>query len=220
MLTIAGVLEGEDVARVREGLAQAPFADGRRTAGGMARKVKANQQADGSDPAVQALARFVRQALERCEPFGLYARPARWSNLLFSRYTPGDAYGLHMDDAVMKADDGGPLRTDLSFTLFLSDPESYEGGSLIVDGLDGEREMKPAAGSLVLYSTGALHRVAPVTSGERLACVGWVQSFIRRTDEREILFDLARVRAGLPEGEARLLLDRSVGGLLRLWAAP
>ena len=218
MLTIAEVLTPEDVARVRDRLAGVEFADERRTAGGAARKVKANAQASGE--AVPALARFVRQALERSAPFQLYARPARWSPLLFSRYRPGDAYGAHVDEPFMAADGGGRLRSDLSFTLFLSEPETYEGGALIVDGLDGEREVRLPAGALVLYPTGALHRVAPVTAGERLACVGWIQSLVAAADQREILFDLARVRAGAPTGEGQLLLDKSIGALLRLWAAP
>ncbi len=220
MLTLVDVLGPEDVARVREGLAEAPFRDGKRTAGAAARKVKSNLQADSADERVRALAEFVRQALERSEVLRLYARPARWSKLLFSRYGRGDAYGLHVDDATMAAEDGGRLRTDLSFTVFLSDPESYDGGALVIDGIDGEREVKLPAGGVVLYPTGALHRVEPVTRGERLACVGWLQSLIRREDERELLFDLGRVRASLPEGEARLLLDKSIGNLLRLWIAP
>jgi PKHD-type hydroxylase len=220
MLTIADVLEAEDVARVRERLSAMAFVDGRTTAGATARKVKANTQADPADEGTAALATFVRQALERCEVLAAYARPVRWSRLLFSRYGPGDAYGLHVDDAAMKADDGGRMRTDLSFTLFLSDPERYEGGALLLEGLDGEREVKLAAGSLVLYPTGVLHQVTPVTAGERLACVGWLQSAIRRADQRELLFDLSRVRAVLPGGDARLLLDKSMGGLLRQWAEP
>ena len=219
MLTIADVLDPDDLARVREGLAAAPFGDGRRTAAGPARKVKANAQADGTDPKVQALAKFVRAALERHPVFALYARPARWSGIMFSRYLGGDAYGFHVDDPVM-GPEGARIRTDLSFTLFLSDPDAYEGGALLIDGLDGEREVKPAAGSAILYETGALHRVTPVTSGERLAAVGWVQSLIRRTDEREILFDLGRTRASLPDGEARLLLDKAIGNLVRLWGEP
>lgn len=215
MLTIADVLAAEDVARVREGLAAAPFGDGKRTAGAAARKVKANAQADGADARVQALAKFVRDALERHPVFSLYARPARWSPVLFNRYRGGDAYGFHVDDPVM-----GEVRTDLSFTLFLSEPETYEGGALLIDGLDGEREVKLSAGSLVLYPTGALHRVTPVTSGERLAAVGWIQSLIRRADEREILFDLGRTRASLPDGEARLTLDKAIGNLVRLWGEP
>ena len=220
MLTIAQVLTDEDVARVRGALAEVAWKDGKATAGGQARKVKSNQQTSGDDPRVPALAEFVRDALMRSEPFRLYARPAAWTHLLFSRYRGGDAYGLHTDDATMAASDGGRLRTDLSFTVFLSDPETYEGGELLLDGLDGERLMKPEAGSVVLYSTGLLHRVTPVTLGERLAAVGWIQSLIRRGDEREILFDLSRVRAALPDGEARLLLDRAHGQLTRLWAEP
>lgn len=218
LLTITGVLGPDDVARARETLAAVSFRDGKRTAGAQARKVKANQQADRDDPRVPALGAFVREAMEADELFRLYARPAAWSNLLFSRYGPGDAYGLHTDDATMTASDGGRLRTDLSFTLFLSEPETYEGGELLLNALDGERLMKPPAGSVVLYSTGLLHRVVPVASGERLAAVGWIQSLIRRQDEREILFDLSRVRASLPDSEPRLLLDRAHGALTRLWA--
>jgi PKHD-type hydroxylase len=220
MLTIVDVLTAREAAALRERLADVPFRDGKLTAGPAARRVKANLQADGSDAAVQELSAGVRLALERSDVFRLYARPARWSKLLFSRYSPGDAYGAHVDDATMAAEDGGRLRTDLSFTVFLSDPDAYEGGALVVDGLDGEREVKLPAGGAVIYPTGALHRVQPVTRGERLACVGWVQSLVRRGDERELLFDLGRVRASLPDGEARLLLDKSIGALLRLWTAP
>ena len=220
MLTLIDVLSAEEAGRLRAGLAEAPFRDGKLTAGPAARKVKSNVQADGSDERVRALAASVRQGLERSEVFRLYARPARWSKLLFSRYAAGDAYGMHVDDATMAGEDGGRLRTDLSFTVFLSEPESYEGGALLVDGLDGEREVKLPAGGVAVYPTGALHRVQPVTRGERLACIGWVQSLVRREDERELLFDLGRVRASLPDGEARLLLDKSIGNLLRLWIEP
>lgn len=219
MLTISDVLAAEDAERVRNGLDRAPFASGKKTAGAAARKVKANAQADGANPKVQALARFVREAMERHPAFRLYARPARWSPVMFNRYTGGDAYGMHVDDPVM-GDGPAQLRSDLSFTLFLSDPETYEGGALIVEGLDGEREVKLAAGSAVLYPTGALHRVTPVTSGERLAAVGWIQSLIRRPEEREILFDLSRVRASMRDSEARLTLDKAIGNLIRLWGEP
>lgn len=218
MLTIADVLEAEDVARVRERLATTAFVDGRTTAGATARKVKQNAQVDPAAEGAAALAAFVRQALERCGVMMTYARPVRWSRLLFSRYGPSDAYGLHVDDVNMRADDGGRMRTDLSFTLFLSAPDSYEGGALLLEGLDGDREVKLPAGSMVLYPTGVLHRVTPVTDGERLACVGWIQSAVRRAEERDVLFDLARVRASMGEGDARLVLDKSIGGLLRMWS--
>ncbi|MBC6983213.1 Fe2+-dependent dioxygenase [Caulobacter sp. 17J80-11] len=220
MLILSDVLSREDVLRVREGLAEAPFQDGRLTAGPTARKVKSNTQADRNHASVQALTTFVRQALERHGLFTAYARPARWSRLLFSRYEPGQQYGLHTDDAVMGSDAGERMRSDMSFTLFLSDPDTYEGGALLLSGLDGEREVRPPAGSAVLYPTGQLHRVTPVTCGERLAAVGWIQSRVGRADQREILFDLHRVRATLPDDEGRLLLDKALGNLLRLWWEP
>lgn len=216
MLTLAGVLAPEDLARVIAGLADVPFGDGKKTAGGDARKVKVNRQADGRDDRVAALADFVRQAMERHPLIGAYARPARWSRLMFNRYAEGESYGMHVDDPVM-GKGAERMRTDLSFTLFLTDPADYEGGGLIVDGLDGEREVRLAAGDMLLYPTGALHGVEPVTRGERLACVGWIQSLIRRPDEREILFDLARVRSGMGAGEGRLVLDKTISALVRLW---
>jgi PKHD-type hydroxylase len=220
MLTIAEVLPLEDVIRLRETLGAATFKDGRATAGAAARAIKRNRQADGGDDQVRAMGRFVRDALERHEVFTAYARPARWSELLFSRYLPGDAYGMHVDAPVMAADGGGRLRTDLSFTLFLSEPDDYAGGALLLDGLEGEREARPPAGTLVVYPTGVLHQVTPVSRGERLACVGWVQSLIRRADQREVLFDLHRVQAGQTDAALRLLLSKSVGDLLRMWAEP
>ncbi|MCS6622652.1 Fe2+-dependent dioxygenase [Roseibacterium beibuensis] len=217
MIVLADVLSPDEVARVRDGVAVAPFRDGRATAGPAARRVKDNEQARGDDPGVQALAGLVREALERHPVFTPLVRPARWSRLMFSRYSGGQQYGLHTDDAGMRDEHGGPLRTDLSFTLFLQDPEAYDGGALLIDGLDGEREFRPAAGSAVVYQTGQLHRVTPVTRGERLACVGWIQSVVRRPDQRELLFDLERVALSLPPGESRLLLDKSLGNLLRMW---
>ena len=212
MLTIADVLSAEDVARVRGGLEAARFVSGKKTAAAAAKKVKENAQADSADPKVQALGKFVREALERHPVFGSYARPARWSGVMFSRYVEGEAYGFHVDDPMM-----GGIRTDLSFTLFLAEPNAYQGGALLIDGLDGEREVKLPAGSLVLYPTGALHRVTPVTSGERLAAVGWIQSLIRRADQREVLFDLSRTRASMADNEARLTLDKAIGNLMRMW---
>lgn len=218
MITLIDVLTAEDLERVRRDLAGLEFRDGRATAGPAARKVKVNEQARGDDPKAAALGRFVRQALERHPVFPGFVRPARWSTVMFSRYGPGHAYGLHTDDAAMRGEDGGRLRTDLSFTLFLGDPADYDGGALLIDGLDGEREFRPPAGAAVIYQTGQLHRVTPVTRGERLAAVGWVQSLIRRADQRELLFDLDRARAAMPDGDDRLLLDKSIGNLLRMWA--
>ena len=217
MIVLADVLSRQEVLAVRERLAVAPFRDGRATAGAAAERVKSNEQARGDDPDVIALGRKVRLALESQRVVRNLVRPVRWSPLVFSRYGPGQQYGLHADNAGMYDDGGWPLRTDISFTVFLSDPDTYDGGALVVRDLSGDREFRPAAGSAVLYPTGQLHRVTPVKSGVRLACVGWVQSLVRQPDRRELLFDLERVREGLAPGDGALLLDKAIGNLLRMW---
>lgn len=116
MIVLADVLTPEELDEVRQGLARAPFRDGKATAGPEARRVKNNEQARGADAGVRALAGLVRRGLERHPVFGLVARPARWSPLMFSRYAGGQQYGLHTDDAAMRDEHGGRLRTDLSFT--------------------------------------------------------------------------------------------------------
>lgn len=217
MIVLTDVLGAAEVARIIQGLAEAPYRDGRATAGPDARRVKLNQQARGDDPQVAELAASVRLVLEGHPIFQALARPARWSRLMFSRYVPGQRYGLHADAATMTDEHGWPLRTDLSFTVFLSDPAAYEGGALRLLGRDGERSFRPDAGSVVLYSTGQLHEVTPVTDGVRLACVGWVQSQVRRADQRDLLFELERARDDLPEGDTRLRIDNAIGNLLRMW---
>jgi PKHD-type hydroxylase len=216
MLIITDVLSSDDVARVRAELKGISLVDGKKTAGGEARKVKANRQADADDPKVKALMKVVRQALDRNAIFQLYARPATISGVMFNAYGPGETYGLHVDETIMGAG-ANKMRTDFSFTLMLADPAEYEGGELVVVGTEGDRSVKPRAGSMVVYSTGALHRVNPVTKGERLAAVGWVQSLIRRADAREVMFDLGRVRIGMAEGDGRLLLDKAMANLMRMW---
>jgi PKHD-type hydroxylase len=145
------------------------------------------------------------------------ARPKAIVRLLISRYEPGMAYGTHVDDALM-----GGMRTDLSFTLFLCEPESYEGGALVMDDAYGEREVRLPAGELILYASTALHRVEPVTSGVRLAAVGWVRSFVRDSSRREVLFDLETALRGVHEtaGKTPLfdLLAKTRTNLLRMWA--
>lgn len=217
MIVVTDVLTREEVLAVREGLADAPFREGVATAGAAAGRVKHNEQARGDDPGVIALARRVRLALEVHPVVRSFARPVRWSGLMFSRYGPEQQYGMHADNATMYGEGGWPLRTDLSFTLFLSDPETYEGGALSVRDLSGDREFRPDAGAAVLYPTGCLHRVTPVERGTRLACVGWMQSLVRRPDQREMLYDLERARNGIGSEESALLLDKAIGNLVRMW---
>lgn len=220
-LILERVLEPEDLDRVRAGLDALPWAPGRRTAGAAARSVKENLQADGADPRTHALERFVAEALARHPLFEIAARPARVSRLLFSRYEPGMAYGLHTDDALMGAGDD-KLRSDLALTLFLADPESYDGGELVVQSALGDQSIKLAAGDAILYPAGSIHMVAPVTRGVRFACVGWIESYLADAAQRDILFDLSVLRARVSEaGLARddvLRLDKSISNLLRMWA--
>ena len=217
MMVLDDVLSTAEVARIRESLAHVPFRDGRATAGPAARQAKDNEQALGGDPEAAALAGSVKAALERHPTFRDLVMPLRWSNLMFTRYAPGQRYGLHTDDACMYDDHGWPLRTDVSLTIFLSDADSYGGGALKFLAGAGERSFRPAAGSAVIYPSSLLHEVTPVTTGVRLACVGWVQSLIRRADQRELLFDLSCVRRELAEGPAKLHLDNAFGNLLRMW---
>lgn len=215
------VLVPEDLERVRRDLSELSWGSGKRTAGGAARGVKENLQVDGSDPRAQALERFVVEALYRHPLFEIAARPARLTRLLFSRYEPGMTYGAHTDDALMGAGED-KIRTDLAFTLFLAESSSYEGGALVVESALGEQQIKLNAGDAILYPAGSIHHVAPVTSGARLAAVGWVQSFVADAGQRELLFDLSVARTRLAQtGVAReelLPLDKSISNLLRMWA--
>ena len=217
MLRIAGLLDPGTLAALQDALADPRlFADGRATAGWHARAVKHNLQARGGGLVDGALAQIERALLGH-EVFVAAARPKAIVRLLISRYEPGMAYGSHVDDALM---DG--VRTDLSFTLFIADPESYEGGALVIDDAYGEREVKLPAGELFLYPSTTLHRVAAVTEGIRLAAVGWVRSFVRDPGRREILFDLeTAVRAvHARDGKSPLFdtLAKTRTNLLRLWA--
>ena len=220
MLPVVDVLDQASVASLRRRLDEIAFVDGRGTAGPAAQQVKDNMQADPDDPRLDALRAEVRDALQRNWAFRVYGRPARWSRLLFSRYQAGQRYGRHYDNWLKEAEGGGQMRSDLSFTLFLSAPDSYEGGELSLERPEGVITVKMPAGSAFIYPTNVLHQVLPVTAGERVACVGWIQSHVRTEEQREILFGLDGVLAATGEGEPRLVLDKSIGSLLRLWADP
>jgi len=215
ILAIADVLSGADLEDLRARLARVAFVDGKATAGWAAKPVKRNLQArDGAE--TSRLRALIAMRLTEHPVFALAARPKQILGPLFSRYRPGDAYGAHVDDALI-----GGVRTDLAFTAFLSAPEHYDGGELIIDTAAGEEAYKLAAGSLLVYPATTLHRVAPVGRGERLAAAGWVRSLIRDAAHRELLFDLETARRRLfdlqgktPEGD---LLAKCSANLLRLW---
>jgi PKHD-type hydroxylase len=179
------------------------------------RAVKNNRQAEGAR-SLDTIRKLVAERVLGNEVFRLAVRPKALSPLLFSRYEKNMHYGSHVDDALM---DG--MRTDVSFTLFLSEPTSYDGGDLTIESAAGEETFKLAAGTLVAYSATSLHRVSAVTRGARLAAVGWARSFVRDPAQRELLFDLdtARRRIFAREGKSTEfdLISKSFANLLRMW---
>ncbi|MGC2857188.1 Fe2+-dependent dioxygenase [Novispirillum sp. DQ9] len=218
ILCIADVLTPQDLVRLRALFADAPFQDGTRTAGWHARLVKDNQQMAGT---VAAEAQgIVLAALKRNPLFRSAVLPRRIRPPLLARYTGGQTYGDHVDDAIMGEDD--PVRSDVSCTVFLRDPDEYEGGELVMDTTGGEQVFKLPAGAAITYPSYTLHRVAPVTGGVREVAVTWIQSMVREADRREILFDLDRSRRSVfdEQGKTPLFdtLTKSHANLLRLWA--
>ncbi|ADM10743.1 putative hydroxylase [Parvularcula bermudensis HTCC2503] len=224
ILTIANILDDETLASVTKTLASLTWQDGRVTAGRTAAQVKNNQQAILSPPKGEALRNELKEAILKNPVFAAAARPKRLSSLLISKATEGGHYGPHIDNALMGSG-GTTLRTDLSFTLALTPPDSYEGGELTIHLPGTVERVKPLAGDLVLYPSTAIHEVSPVVQGARIVCVGWVQSLIDDPQIREILFDLENLRASLrthlPRSSAELLtLDKAIANLLRVHARP
>lgn len=215
-IAIDAVLDGPTAGVLHDAAAGLVFADGAATAGRLARAVKSNDQAVTSDK-LDAILAQVTNALSANPVFASAARPRAMTRLILSRYREGQTYGMHVDDALM-----GGLRTDLSFTLFLGDPATYDGGALVIADTAEERAVKLPAGSLVLYPATTLHRVEPVTRGTRLCIVGWVQSWVRSAERREILFDLDRAVATIHDRDGKTdLLDtlaKTRSNLLRMWA--
>ena len=210
------VFDAASLTALQEAVAALDYEDGRRTAGALAQRVKRNAQAVPGAAREAVIAR-VQAALLAHGGFASAARPKAFVRMLVSRYEGGQTYGTHVDDAIM---DGA--RTDLSFTLFLSDPSTYEGGGLVVQDRAEDRVARLNAGEVVLYASDTLHRVEPVTSGVRYAVVGWVTSWLRDPRQREMLFDLDQAIAfeqatRAEDGQLdRLAQLRS--NLLRLWA--
>ncbi|MBZ0129309.1 MAG: Fe2+-dependent dioxygenase [Rhodobacteraceae bacterium] len=216
MLVLSELFTPTDLEVLQQAAAGLDFEDGSRTAGPMARRVKANQQATDSADSRAVLA-MVEAALMRHPVFRAAARPKTFLRLMVSRYQPGHTYGAHVDDAIMA---GG--RSDLSFTLFLSDPDTYSGGELVIDDRFEDRAIKLPPGEAIVYASTTLHRVAPVSQGTRLAVVGWVQSLLRDPAQRDLMMDLdaAIAHEDATKGDAIQLgrLQRTRSNLLRMWA--
>ena len=197
LLPLMDILPPEDLARMRDALPGLVMVDGKATAGATARAVKSNQQGEG--PEAEALTDFVKRSLDAHPLFQAATQLRAWGPVLISRYQIGMGYGLHVDNAFMRG-----TRSDLSFTLFLSDLDSYDGGGLRLELPSGTQTIRLPAGSLVLYPSTSLHEVETVTRGERWAVVGWVESRVLHTEAREALFDLANVRASLAPHASQL----------------
>lgn len=192
-LRIPEVLNEEQLATVRASLngAQAPWVDGRVTAGHQGAPVKNNQQLDEASPLARELGNFILAQLERNALFISAVLPNKVYPPMFNRYGEGMHFGMHVDGTVrMFPGSAQKLRTDLSATLFLAPPESYDGGELVIESDFGNHTAKLAAGELIVYSSTARHRVNAITRGQRLGCVFWIQSLIRADAQREQLFEL------------------------------
>ena len=220
LICIPDVLDWTEIKKIRAMIAKGEFADGKKTAGYRAKRVKDNLQLDKSSEGAQEIKDTVIKALRRNPLFQKAALPKTIRPPLISIYREGMAYGLHVDDAMMGA--SPKTRSDLSCTVFLSDPGDYDGGDLLMHSPYGEQEVKLPAGSAVIYPSSTLHQVTPVTRGERLAAVTWIQSYVRDPAKRELLYDIYRIREKLaheqPDAEESDLAFRTYANLLRMWS--
>jgi PKHD-type hydroxylase len=216
-IVIADILKPDDLAAVHAALSKTRFIDGRETAGFAARKVKDNRQADAKDKSLDPVRSLVATRIMESELFRMAARPKALSPLLFSRTGVGMQYGVHVDDALM-----GGMRTDVSFTLFLDAPDSYDGGELVIESASGDDAIKLPAGAMIAYPATTLHRVAQVTRGQRHVVAGWARSFVRDAAQRELLFDLDTARRAIFARDGKSaefdLISKSLANLLRMWA--
>ncbi|MBW4664388.1 MAG: Fe2+-dependent dioxygenase [Chroococcus sp. CMT-3BRIN-NPC107] len=218
ILCIDNILTSTELETAIAKLETAKFIDGKATAGWHARLVKNNSQLPQGSTALEIVRDIINVALQRHVLFQMAVRPHIIRPITISRYDIGMTYGTHVDNAVMH----DPLmRSDVSMTLFLSDPASYEGGELIIESTQGEAGFKLPAGAAIVYPSSTLHRVEAITKGVRLAAVTWIQSIVRDPQQREILFDLDTARQTLFEASGKSpafdLISKSHANLLRQW---
>jgi PKHD-type hydroxylase len=223
IVQVPNVLNAEQIARCREVMNRASWIDGRVTAGYQSAVVKDNRQLPENSPEARELGDMVMASLERSPLFITAALPLRVFPPLFNRYEGGEKFGAHLDNSIRQIP-GTPyrIRTDISATLFLSAPEDYDGGELVIDDLYGEHAVKLSAGDMVVYPASSLHHVNPVTRGVRLASFFWVQSMIRDDGQRTLLFDLDvainKVNQAIPNHGAVVELTNCYHNLLRRFA--
>lgn len=226
MLRVPQVLSPASLVRCREILARANWEDGRATAGTQSIQVKKNLQLPEGSEASLAARQLVLEGLAASALFFTGALPKRIFPPLFNRYAGAhNAFGNHVDNAVRTfAPTAQHVRTDISATLFLSDPDEYDGGELVIEDTYGAHSVKLPAGDLILYPASSVHRVEPVTRGARLASFFWIESMVRETERRRLLFDLdmaiLSLRGDVGDSAAVVALTASYHNLLRMWAQP
>lgn len=225
LLHIPRVLDSLQVATLRSRLESADWTDGRETVGSQGARVKRNRQLPEHAPLGRELARTIMSVLAVNPVFFAAALPARTMPPLFNRYEGGERYGVHIDGAVREvAGAGFQLRTDVSCTLFLSEPDDYDGGELVVHDTYGAHEVKLPAGDLILYPSTSRHEVVPVTRGCRISAFFWTQSMVRDDHRRSMLYELDRaihaLRQRHGDSDETVILTGHYHNLLRLWAEP
>lgn len=223
LLHVPEVLSRDAVQKCRDILTAAEWADGKITAGSQSEKVKNNYQLREDSAASQELRGIILEALTRNALFFSAALPKKIYPPLFNCYTgAANTFGNHVDNAVRThAPTGQNVRTDLSFTLFFTDPDEYEGGELVIEDTFGQQRVKLPAGDLVLYPSSSVHRVEPVTQGARIACFTWLESMIRETERRRLLFEMdtaiVKLREVNGDSEDAVRFTSCYHNLLRMW---
>ncbi|MEO1489103.1 MAG: Fe2+-dependent dioxygenase [Pseudomonadota bacterium] len=224
IVKIAAIADADRIADIKTKLTALEWRDGRETAGKVARQVKRNLQARMNTDAGKAIRDTVMPYVSENRVVLAAARPRRISPLIFSKTSDGGHYGAHVDNAMM-GKGTGRIRTDISFTLFLSNSSDYEGGELVIHNAGVTQVVKGEWGHLVLYPSTSIHEVKPVTHGERIVCVGWIESLIADSGQRELLFDMENLRITLRQSHdlqssEMLTLDKTIANLLRMWSNP
>jgi len=221
LVVIPAVLGKKQLEQVQSLLRNGQFVDGRLSAGTRAKQVKQNEELQSAAAQMEHLNSIVMGALMQHPLYQAAAMPVRVATPFYARYTKGMRYGDHVDDPVM-GPPGGQYRSDISTTVFLNEPDAYDGGELVIRTGYGEQSFKLAAGDTIIYPSSSLHHVAEVTRGERLVAVTWTQSMVRDPARREILYQLYQARESLirnrPEDSATTQVDHAYVNLTRLWS--